>query len=123
MIRFIDNQDNTIFDSRTNLMWEKCGFHHTMLWEDAICYPDKIKVGNYYDWRLPTIEELCTIIDYTQYNSAIDPIFSCYSGGYWSCSTYIYFDDYAWVVGFNDGDVNVNAKSTYYYVRCVRFIK
>jgi len=62
--RFIDNQDGTITDKITNLMWQK-GENQKMSWYDALKAVKKINLADYNDWRLPNIKELNTILDLT----------------------------------------------------------
>ncbi len=59
-------------------------------WADAKQYCEDLVLGGYDDWRLPNIDELETIIDYSRFDPAIDPVFNCRSGNYWSSSTYVY---------------------------------
>ncbi len=69
-------------------------------------------------WRLPTIEELSTLVDHTKHNpSSTDQEVKPYY--YWSSTTYNYDRSYAWGVGFYSGEVNGRYKTTTYHVRCV----
>lgn len=77
---FIDNNNGTITDTATGLMWQKMDSSKGMNWEKALKYAQNIKIGGYDDWRLPNAKELQSIVDYTQsvetsYSAAINPIF------------------------------------------------
>lgn len=73
----------------------------------------------YNNWRLPTKNELRSIVDYGRYNPAINPIFSnTQSGFYWSSSPYAYNYDGAWGVTFYYGYGTYKNGSL--YVRAVR---
>jgi len=65
--RFVDNNDGTITDKMTNLMWIKNGwrldFVSAVPWPDAVKKCEKFKHGGYADWRLPTIEEWKSLLD------------------------------------------------------------
>ena len=75
--RFIDNQDGTISDSKTGLMWIKNDsfLHsgHWINWSEAKAYINDLnKTGyaNYFDWKLPTTHELKTLYDAEKVNSS-----------------------------------------------------
>jgi len=65
--RFEDNGDGTITDKKTGLMWIKNGWRIEFLaatsWDDAKKKCARFKVGNYGDWRLPTLKEWQSLID------------------------------------------------------------
>jgi len=70
--RYIDHKNGTVTDSITGLMWMRCAIGQSwtgntcngkakeMSWEDSINY--SISFANYSDWRLPTIDELSTLV-------------------------------------------------------------
>lgn len=71
------------------------------------------------DWRLPTIEELITLVDYsTSKPASFDKSIS--SSGCWSSTIREGYKDVAWGVGFDYGVVNGYYKHDNRYVRCVR---
>lgn len=78
----------------------------------------------YSDWRLPTKDELYSIVDYSRYKPAINPIFIHTQDFYWSSSSEAYRDYSAWGVNFDVGsdinnDLNYGKRSDY-HVRAVR---
>jgi hypothetical protein len=83
---------------------------------DGVTYTLQEKVSN--KWRLPTIEELLALVDYTKYDpaSTVD-ITSDY---YWSSTTDASRSDYAWLVDFCNGSPDGYYKTASEYVRCVR---
>ncbi len=76
----------------------------------------------YYDWQLPSIEELRTLPDASQYSpSATQGIFNhIQSYDYWSSTIYANNTFQAWYVTFYDAYLSYNFKSSGNYVRCVR---
>ena len=100
---FHDNNDSTVTDNATDLMWTKYDNRQGLTWEEALAYAENATLAGHSDWRLPNVKELQSIVDYTRSpstsNSAsIDPVFDCSSitdqGGnadypyYWSSTTH-----------------------------------
>ena len=80
---FVDNDDETITDTATGLMWPMADSGEGMDWEDALAWVQQKNEENYLgynDWRLPNAKELQSIVDYTRSpkttnSAAIAPIF------------------------------------------------
>ena len=89
-------------------------------WNGAIEYCKNLSLVGYKDWRLPTIEELMSIVDKSRYPTIKKEFKNSSSSYYWSSTTYMSYKSYAWVVYFGNGDVYNNYKDSTYYVRCVR---
>ena len=75
-----------------NLEWENHQEMPTgMSWDEAHGYVNQLNARAYAghaDWRLPTVRELVSLVDYTRHDPAIDPAFEhTVSGYYWSSST------------------------------------
>lgn len=115
----IDREDGTIFDTRTNLLWQKSPSSWKFTWEKAIDHCKSLIFAGYDDWRLPTIEELEALIN-IKYNPTIDPIFECESSSYWSSSTVTGNPYDAWFVYFGIGRVYDDNKIYNFCVRAVR---
>ena len=61
-----DNGDGTVTDRFTALMWQKGGSPSTMEWLRTKDYVDELnasRFGGYADWRIPSLEELCSLLD------------------------------------------------------------
>lgn len=98
-----DNENGTISDNSTGLMWMKDDNRKGLIWQEALKYANDSEFAGYSDWRLPTVKELQSIVDYSRApdktNSAsISPMFNCSEiideGGksnypfYWSSTTH-----------------------------------
>ena len=73
-------------------------------------------------WRLPSKEELVSLVDKSRTNPAINTTYfpSTLSLFYWSSTAVISKTSDAWFVGFDSGDGSYYNKSNTFYVRCVR---
>ena len=126
--RFIDNGDNTVTDTKTGLQWikqhSKLGgdfAKQKMTFDDAIKACKNLDYAEHKDWRLPTREELCSIVDLLKSSPAIDQIFTnTQSDWYWTSTPCAWVAGVAWCVGFNSGGVFDGIKGSGNYVRPVR---
>ncbi len=80
---FTDNGDGTITDNVTKLMWQKTPTSDNYTRDDAIAYcaitlnTQASALGGHRDWRLPTIIELTSIVDFGRpAPPAVDPTFT-----------------------------------------------
>lgn len=71
--RFDDNEDGTITDQATGLMWTTADSGAALDWEEALAHAEGLSTGGYDDWRLPNAKELQSIVDYTWAPDAVDP--------------------------------------------------
>ena len=60
---YTDNGDGTVTDNVTGLMWEQA--FTQVDWADAEAAAAAATTGGYDDWRIPTIKELYSLIDFT----------------------------------------------------------
>ena len=60
---YTNNEDGTITDNVTGLMWQKD--FTKVQWALAQSEADAADTGQYNDWRVPTIKELYSLIDFT----------------------------------------------------------
>lgn len=114
-------------DNITGLIWQRTLSSDKYSWQEAIDYCNNLIYGGQNDWRLPSSNELQTIVDYGTYNPSIDAVvfpgtYSIpYSSNYWSSSDSADpSSEYAHGVSFFNGTDASSFKTTYGYARCVR---
>ena len=154
--RYKINGDGTVIDVKTKLQWMQCSIGQTFVEEETgydlfACVgksetfsfenlPKKIKFAGHNDWRVPTIDELKTLV----YCSSGQPIEWNNTGEecqgsyvkptifsevfpadieekhFWSSSPYAGSSYYVWVVNFYNGYSSYYGNDYDYHVRLVR---
>ena len=90
-------------------------------WKSALAYCRDLSLGAKDDWRLPNINELSSISDYTRVDPNVNPIFNDTANHfYWSSTTLASNTNTAWHIDSADGYRYNTEKSYYVLVRCVR---
>ncbi len=131
-VRFSDRGDGTVKDNGTGLVWQKCskgqsatdcsGPATKVYWQEALQYCRTLSLAG-KSWRLPSVNELKSIVDYSVYDPAINKSFfpNTVASNYWSSTTNFATDkDYAWSVSFDSGHMNSDRKMVFKSsVRCV----
>lgn len=67
--RFVDNDDGTVTDNKTGLIWADADNGRNINWKNAKIYCEKYRGGGYVDWRMPTQDELASLHDRKEKNS------------------------------------------------------
>ncbi|MAG63454.1 hypothetical protein CMO84_08030 [Candidatus Woesearchaeota archaeon] len=147
---YLDNGDGTVSDLNTGLMWQQSpDFDTKRSWSACATYADALVLAGHSDWRLPTVKELYSLIDFrgsSTANPAVPYIDTTYfafeypdpSSGdrpidvqFWSSTAYVGTtmngDATAFGVNFADGRIKgypsgtlPNGTQFERYVRCVR---
>lgn len=114
-----------VLDKETGLVWEKSPDTGLRTWANAHvhCYP-RI-VGGRKGWRVPTIEELASLVDPNNPTGPILPPGHPFSNvqvvdRYWSATTSASAPSHAWVVIFDIGEVVTDDKTGTNFVWCAR---
>ena len=103
-----------VLDRETGLVWEKSPDTFLRNWNDAINYCYRREVGGRRGWRMPTIEELSSLVDTTQNNPALPsghPFVNVQSDNYWSSTELAGSPDRAFSVVLSSGGVGGSSKS------------
>jgi hypothetical protein len=116
---------NAVLDRETGLVWERSPDTNTRDWLFAHLYCNQRSVGNRKGWRLPTIQELASLIDPSVAFPGPTlpvghPFTNVQSSGYWSATTSPAVASDAWVASLRDGGVFVVVKSLSLFVWCAR---
>lgn len=142
---FADNHDGTVTDRATGLMWQKSGSPGSLDNSGAKRYIKQLndrRFANYADWRMPTAEELVSLLKrISDTGIYIDPVFDLKQASCWTVDSSDYPSG-GWIVSFKNGEVTEARwrsspvggsvapgsqgsvhKNTMNYVRAVRSIK
>jgi Protein of unknown function (DUF1566) len=124
--RFRDNRDGTVTDRLTGLIWlRSAGCLGSYDWKSAFSAARQFReracagAGDSSladgsvagDWRLPTMDELCTLIDYGNRDPALPdghPFLHIPSGFVWTSTTLDTCDNLVWVVYLQSGGTCYN---------------
>ncbi|MCF6155725.1 MAG: DUF1566 domain-containing protein [Candidatus Brocadia sp.] len=120
--------DEAIYDKETGLVWEKSPDTTRRTWADAILYAYRKTVGGRKGWRLPTVEELASLVDPTQTFPALflpggHPFTNVQLDHYWSATIHANNTNFALTVSFQADFVSNDdrgSSDSLHYVWCVR---
>ena len=119
---YVVNGDGTVSDTQTKLMWQQVTDGNTYTWAAAGTYCDQLTLAGKDDWRLPTVAEGESLVDYTvaapQTSMVAFP--AALTAWYWTSVQHVGNGD-GWDTRFNKGESfshdSATLKET---VRCVR---
>jgi hypothetical protein len=123
--KLVLNSNAAVLDKETGLVWEKSPSTSTFIWRFAQLQCHTLTLGNRKGWRLPTIQELGSLVDPTQSNPALPaghPFTALQLNGfYWSASTVADIADTALAMELVVGNIAGSAMSTSQgFAWCVR---
>ena len=126
-----------VLDKETGRVWEQSPSTDTFCWTasascpgtglapDALSYCYQLQVGGRKGWRVPTIEELASLVDTSQGSPTTPALpaghpFNVLATPHWSATTNASDANRAWAVGFATGTVFNPLKTANREVWCVR---
>jgi hypothetical protein len=112
-----------VLDRETGLVWQQSPSTSPRLtWLDAQIHCNQLAVSNRIGWRLPTFQELASLVDRSQLSPALpaDHPFSNVQLDYWSATTFATDPSAAWAVVFNVGGMIAIDKGSAFLAWCVR---
>jgi hypothetical protein len=118
--------NQAVYDKETGLVWEQSPSTTTRTWLFAQIHCNQKTGGNRKGWRLPTIQELASLVDPNNPGGNPDlPPGHPFSSDvqvfyYWSATSVAGSAGVAWVVHFFDGFVGTSNKADNLFVWCVR---
>ncbi len=101
-----------------DLEWQADVPDREFTWEGAKAYAASLGDG----WRLPTVRELLSLVDYETHNPACSVFPDCPSEWFWSSSPVSGLTALAWSVYFNHGNTYSSVVGITRRVRCVRSV-
>ncbi len=117
------NAKDVILDTTTSLVWQDAPINKDALvtYKEAQNYCKFLNIEKYKDFRLPTMRELQTLVDYNNYDPAILNGFKYVeSTTYWTTTAFADDENEFWTVGFEKGSRSVKAKYYDRHFRCVQ---
>jgi hypothetical protein len=126
--------DRIVTDDLTDLVWQRCvagqsgeacasGLAACYSWKNALAYCEGLSYAGFDDWRVPSVEELTSIVQLRTANPAIDAI--SFPGmpidlPMWSSTTSLFDTTSVMGINFDTGVSIQQSKASPVYVRCVR---
>ena len=119
--RFTDNNNGTITDNLTNLVWQKSPTSDSLTWEQALMYADTLTIAGLNQWRLPNIKELQSINDESLINPSLNTIYFSVNSAdkYWSSTSLPNQTAKAWYLNTQFGITTYDNKTIKHHLICV----
>ncbi len=110
---------DTVYDTITKVTWQRFPSLTQYSWADAQTFCGALSLGG-AQWRVPTVKELLSLIDYQGTATMFDPVAfpNTPPDAYWSITRAV--GNHVWLVQFADGTVTNASPTGAAHVRCVR---
>jgi len=135
--RFLVNENGTIIDQSSGLMWLGCvvgltgegcseGAPAELTWAEALTHVPELNqqggIAGHQDWRLPNVRELASILEQQCFTPAVNA--SVFKNTpptqVWTSSPYHFYTHYSWYVDFDNGAMNYDERIRAKGLRLVR---
>jgi hypothetical protein len=122
------NGVNVVIDYATDLMWQQAGPVQAMTWNNASAYISQLnneQYASYTDWRLPTLEELTSLLEPTKQKSNLylTPVFGTNQVWCWSADKDLTTKNVAWYISFSSGGIQQQEIENTAFVLAVRSLQ
>jgi hypothetical protein len=96
---------DTVIDRVTGLIWERRLGGSALLWREARQYCASLAIGGARPWRLPTLIEMTSLVDFSRSVPAIDQVAfpDTLQGNFWTATPVSTSEVEAWYVAFSTG--------------------
>ena len=111
--------DIVVIDKNTQLMWSKNGEPGTYTWVAAAAACTASRRAGFSDWRLPSSNELMSLVDYANNMQIFNPVFAPSPPTLWSSTPFAPQAGSAWTL-YASGGVYPQSVLDAEAVRCVR---
>ena len=120
--RNVSTNATTVTVTETGLMWERNPSATEVSHAAATSYCAGLSLGGFTDWRLPSRNELVSIVDVTRATPAIDSTVFGYPTAinYWWTSTIDVFTSRPWFLAFRETGYTYSDPISMAGARCVR---
>jgi len=111
--------DVVVIDKNTHLMWGQDGEAGMFTWVEAGAACEASRRAGFSDWRLPSSNELMSLVDYANAKLILNPVFKDNFPSMWSSTPFAQQAGSAWHLDASGG-IYPQAVTSESNVRCVR---
>ena len=108
-----------IWDTETGLVWRREPEPGEYAFEEALARASQVAEETGQAWRVPTVEELASLVDRSCHNPA-STFPNMRPTCFWTSSRYVGITNNTWEVNFHDGSVSHDSRGNTSALRLVR---
>ena len=113
--------EQIVKDTHFGYLWQKADDGTPRKGKDAAAYCESLELDGVTGWRLPTVAELLTLVDYNNFKPASSTeIIAAEPVYYWTGSAAARSPKFSWFVHFSLGASSTARRTEAYAVRCVK---